>query len=361
MVAQKTPLYESHLAHGGHMVEFAHTLLPVRYVSEHVEHDAVRSSVGVFDISHMGELFVRGADALSMLQYALTNNVEKLAIGHAHYTLMLNSDGGIIDDLIVYRLGEREYLLCVNAANIETDVRHIKNIAKKFNCEVHNASDSYGLLALQGPRAAALLSTLCEQPLPQRFCILELRINTINVLAARTGYTGEDGFEIFIKKENLVEIFNLLLDHGRSFDIKPCGLAARDSLRLEAGLMLHGQDIDETTTPLEASLMFAVALHKKEFIGKAALSHQKSNGIKRKLIGFKLLDRGLARHGYNVIANDGASIGVVTSAGYNSLNKLSFGLAYVEAYHARNGEEVFISIRDRPCRALVCKTRFLAT
>jgi aminomethyltransferase len=271
MTIKKTALYERHVALGAHMVEFKNTWLPVRFKSEIEEHAGVRNSVGIFDVSHMGEFFVEGPHAQGFLQRLLTNNIERLNVGNAHYSLMLNDNGGIIDDLIVYRLDEERYLLCVNAGNIDRDWHHVREQALRYEpCTITNASNDYAQLALQGPKSAALLSKLCYDALPSRFDIKTMNIAGITALVARTGYCGTDGFEIFVSHMNATSLFDHLCTAGKS-DLTLCGLAARDSLRLEAGLLLHGQDMDETTSPKDAGLLFAVDMNKEYFVGKDML------------------------------------------------------------------------------------------
>jgi aminomethyltransferase len=354
MIPKKTALYQCHLDCKAQMVEFAHTLLPVRYHSEKDEHVAVRHSVGMFDVSHMGEFFIEGPHAHEFLQGLLTNNLDRLVDHQAQYSLLLNERGGIIDDLIVYRLGGQKYLLCVNAANIERDWHHVSSQASLVSGLVFkNASDEYGQIALQGPKAYQLIKSLTDDKIPERFFIERIKISGIDTLTARTGYTGEDGFEIFVANNQAPRLWNSLLDRGQAYEVKPCGLAARDSLRLEAGLLLHGQDMDETTTPLEARLMFAVDMTKPHFIGKDALVKQKAAGLTKKLMGFTMLDRGIARHGFNVFDQHHQEIGVVTSGTFPPQKSYGLGLAYILATHAKAGQEILIDIRGRMAKARI--------
>lgn len=356
MTIKKTPLYQCHLDTMGHMVEFAHTLLPVRYKSEKDEHEAVRQDVGLFDVSHMGEIKVSGTSAASFLQKLLSNNIEKLIDNQAQYTLLLNADGGIIDDLIVYRLKETEFLLCVNAANIEKDFHHIQSLAQKEpDLSITNVSDDYAQLALQGPKASSLLKELTHSELPQRFFIKQIEIAGISTLTARTGYTGEDGFEIFVAPTYAAKLWQTLLDKGASYSLKPCGLAARDSLRLFAGFLLCGQDMDETTTPLEAGLMFAVDLTKPGFLGKQALVKQKALGVPKKLMKFTMLDPGIARHNFAVYDQQNHKIGQVTSGTLIPKKSQAIGFAYIDAAYAHQGCEIGIDIRGRMAKAVLCK------
>jgi aminomethyltransferase len=360
MNAKKTPLYDQHVKQGGHMVEFANTLLPVRYQSETEEYLAVRQAVGMFDVSHMGEFFVSGPDALEFLQDVLTNDVTKLLVGQAQYSLILNGHGGIIDDVILYRLTEGEFFLCVNAANIEKDWHHLALESKKFaQLTLTNASEQFAQIALQGPQAERVLKELVSETLPSRFTISRLAIAGHETWTARTGYTGEDGFEIFLSPIDAVEVWEALLKIGTNYGLKPCGLAARDALRLEAGYLLHGQDMDETTSPGEAGLMFAVSMHKKQFLGKDALLAEQSQGITKKLMGFSLLDRGLARHGFKVFDEHQNEIGEVTSAGFLPQTQRAIGFLYIRSDHAQYGGEVLIDIRGRFVGAKLTKMRFL--
>lgn len=355
MSQKKTALYDSHLALNAHMVEFSSTLLPVRYQSEAEEHKAVREAVGLFDISHMGEFFVSGDDAKAFLQKLLTNNLDHLSDGQAQYTLLCNHDGGIIDDLIVYQLLSNRFLLCVNASNIEKDFKWIeKQVSGRVNLE--NASDEISLIALQGPKTFELLSSIAKEEWPQRFAHRQTFLNGIDCLVAHTGYTGEEGVEIFVKNHEAKALWDLLLERGHEFGIRPCGLSARDSLRLEAGLLLWGQDMDEATNPVEAGLMFAVDLN-KDFIGKNALMAKRAP-LKKKLRGFCLTDRGIARHGCPVLDKNLTQIGVVTSGSFIPEKKLAFGLAYVDE-KTKLGQEVLIDIRGRYCPGIIQKPKFL--
>lgn len=357
MSAKKTALYDRHLALNGQMVEFSDTLLPVRYSSETEEHKAVREAVGIFDISHMGEFFIGGDDKKEFLQKLLTNNLDRLAKDQAQYTLLLNPKGGIIDDLIIYQMPDK-FLLCVNASNIEKDLLWIKEQALGFRVELHNASDDLSLIALQGPKSFELLRSITEEELPKRFYCRQIYLNGIDCLMAHTGYTGEEGVEIFVKNHEAKPLWDLLIERGQAFGIKPCGLAARDSLRLEAGLLLWGQDMDETISPLEAGLMFAVDL-KKDFIGQPALLAQKKLGLSKKLMGFSLKDRGIARHNCSVLDSLGSQIGLVTSGSFLPEKKLAFGLAYLKP-DLKVGQEIFIDIRGRKCPAIIQKPKFLS-
>ncbi|MCA9506855.1 MAG: glycine cleavage system aminomethyltransferase GcvT [Myxococcales bacterium] len=355
MTAKKTPLYNCHQKCGAHMVEFAQTLLPVRYQSEKEEHLAVRNHVGMFDVSHMGEFFVSGNEAEKFLNYTLSNNVEKLKNNQAHYSLMLNINGGIIDDLIVYKISPTNFLLCVNAANIDNDWKWLKGMSSDFDLNLENASDRYAQIALQGPKSIEILQHLCDGPLPDRFHFSQINISSMAVLIARTGYTGEDGVEIFVANDNAQDLWNIFLNHS----VRPCGLAARDSLRLEAGMLLHGSDMDENTTPLEARLSFAVDFSKK-FIGKDALILQKTQGLQKKLFGFRLNERGIARAGFKIFDKHQNQIGKVSSGTWPPSQTQAIGLAFCTATDLKNGDEIYIDIRGRLSKASVAKTKFIS-
>lgn len=354
MSPKTTPLFECHQELGAHMVEFAQTLLPVRYDSEKEEHLAVRNRVGMFDVSHMGEFFISGIKAEEFLNYVLSNNVATLSVNQAHYSLILNHEGGIIDDVIVYKISPQSFMLCVNAANIDCDWHWLQQQSHTFDVKLENASNRFAQIALQGPKTLDILGSLCTEALPKRFHFAEMKVATMPAIVARTGYTGEDGVEIFLSNELARPLWKIVLEHGA----KPCGLAARDSLRLEAGMLLHGTDIDQNTTPLEARLSFAVDFS-KNFIGKEALLEEKRHGLRKILIGFRLLERGIARHGFKILAPDHSVIGEVSSGTWPPNQDCSLGLAYSKQISIKNGDEIFVDIRNRLTRAIVVKPRFL--
>jgi aminomethyltransferase len=352
MIQKKTALFDVHMSLGAKMVEFADYLLPVRYQSEKEEHMAVRKHVGIFDVSHMGEFFVTGKNARLFLNHMLSNNLNRLLQDQAQYSLLLNHDGGIKDDLIVYHIDDDRFLLCVNAVNIKKDFRYFSKESTNFNdVVVENVSEQYAQIAVQGPDSFALIKSTTIYSLPKKFFSKQISIGNIAALIARTGYTGEDGFEIFVHNQDAVQLWNILLDAGRAFFIKPCGLAARDSLRLEAGYLLHGQDIDESTTPLEAGLMFAVDLEKSYFVGKEALLLQKEIGVKKKLVAFKLKEPGIARHGFKVLDTAKHEIGVVSSGTILPQQKTAIGLAYVAIEHTKYSKDCLIDIRGKLAKA----------
>ncbi len=333
--------------------------MPVHYTSIIKEHNAVRNKVGLFDISHMGELKVSGEGVLENLEYLLTNNISSIKIGKAIYTLMCNNDGGIKDDFLVYRIAENEYLLIVNAANIEKDFNWIKDRLDE-KAKVENLSENYGLLALQGPKSEEILEKLTKVDLDgiNYFHFVEDKVADKNTIISRTGYTGETGFEIYCDSNDLVELWEKIDETGQEFGLKPAGLGARNTLRLEKKLCLYGNDIDEKTNPLEAGLNFAVKLDKKDFIGKDKLLEVKEDGIERKLIGFKLIDRGIPRHGYDINKGD-AKIGTVTSGSFSPSLEENIGLGYVEKDEAKIDNEINIIIRNRKVKAKIIKTPFV--
>lgn len=353
-MTKKTPLYHLHVEANVQLVEFAGTLLPVRFNSEKEEHFAVRQRIGMFDVSHMGEILVYGDKAPAFLNWLLSNNIEKLSDNQAHYSLLLNERGGIIDDLIVYKFASNKFLLCVNAANSDKDWEWIKKQGANFEVKLENASENFAQIAVQGPKAIDLLQTLCPVALPERFCFIEGRIKDIPCLIARTGYTGEDGVELFLNPEAAIPMWSILLEHG----VEPCGLSARDSLRLEAGMLLHGNDMDENTTPLEAGISFAVDFS-KEFLGKDALIEQTNQGRKKKLIGFRLEEKGIARHGFLLHHQDGHPIGEVSSGTWPPTQEHAIGLAYITDLSIKTGDAIFVAIRNRMNKAIVVKPRFL--
>lgn len=354
MSPKATPLFQCHQALSAHLVEFAGTLLPVRYDSEKEEHLAVRNNVGIFDVSHMGEFFIHGEEASIFLQQVLTNNIDHLAIHQAHYSLMLNHHGGIIDDLIVYKFSDQRYLLCVNAANIEKDWLWLTEQSESFKVSLDNASDRYAQIAVQGPKAIDLIKSFTHEVLPDRFHFHEMKIAGHFVIVARTGYTGEDGVEIFLENKLARPLWQLFLENGA----KACGLAARDSLRLEAGMLLHGTDMDEETSPFEARLSFAIDMN-KNFIGKEALLNQNKAGLKKRLMGFKLGERGIARHGFKVLNAQQQPIGEVSSGTWPPTQETAIGLFYSRDLGIKVGDTIQIDIRNRLTPAVVVRPKFL--
>lgn len=360
MNTEKTPLYNCHIRANAHMAIFANTWLPMRYESEREEHLAVRFALGLFDVSHMGEFLIEGPKSALFLQKMLTRDIATQKPGTALYALMLNENAGIIDDLIVYCLANERFMVCVNAANRKKDWLWLKAHAKDYNdLTLSDISQDYAQLALQGPKSLALVHTLSSEKMPEHFHCRKMKLADIDCLVARTGYSGEDGIEIFVENRHAETLWELLLLHGQSLGIKPCGLAARDSLRLEAGLLLHGNDMDESTTPLEAGLMFAIDTNNEVFIGKDLLASQQKIGAQKRLVGFRLLERGIARSGFPVLDNDRRLLGTVSSGSWPPTQAFAVGFAYIEAFQAQKGREILIDIRNRLAKARIVGTRFL--
>jgi aminomethyltransferase len=360
MIALKhTPLYETHIKYGGQMVPFVGWEMPLQYKGIIQEHMAVRKNVGIFDVSHMGEVRISGPDALPEVNRLTTNDANKLVDGQALYSTMLNEQGGIVDDLILYRENADNILIVVNAANAEKDFAWICSHLQG-NAEAVDESPFWGEVALQGPRAAELLQPLVSFDLATLpfFTFRHGEIAAVPVIIARTGYTGEDGFEILIPANDAPTIWEALFAAGAEFPLVPCGLGCRDSLRLEARLSLHGNDIDETTTPLEAGLAWVVKMDKGDFIGKDALIKQKAEGLKRKLVGFELVEPGVPRAHYLVTDTQGREIGHVTSGMMAPLLRKPIGLAYVELAYAPVGSELWVIIREKKVKAKVVPTPF---
>lgn len=342
------------------MVEFAGWKMPVQYTGIIDEHNAVRSAAGIFDVSHMGEFKVTGPGAKQFLDRALTNDMEKLQPGKALYNLMLNEQGGIIDDLIVYQSSVSEYLLCVNASNRHKDYGWLLSHTME-DAELTDVSDDTALIALQGPKASAILENVREQKLDglKRFSCMTGRLAGTDCLIARTGYTGEDGFEIFIPWNSAPDIWNALMGAGADVGLKPVGLGARDTLRLEMGYALYGSDIDETTNPIEAGLKWVCALDKSNFIGKNALLKVLDSGPPRCLVGIKLKARGIPRHGMKILASSSdEEIGVVTSGTMSPSLKEPIAMGYVAAEHSAVGNELTLDIRGKRTPAEVVAMPF---
>ncbi len=347
-----TPLYPVYARHGAKLILFGAWELPVQFSGIKEEHLAVRMAAGIFDVSHMGEVRVRGAGALAALQRLTTNDAGRLEPYQGQYSALLDPHAGIIDDIIVYCLAPDDYLLCVNANNTETDLRWIQEQARG-EAEVVDESPSWAQIALQGPAAVAIMQNCTERPeLIRRFMLMPRQVAGVTVLAARTGYTGEDGFEVFIPAASAVEVWNALIQAGAGFGLQPCGLGARDTLRLEMGYPLHGHDISRETTPLEANLEWIVAWDKGNFIGREALLRQKQEGPRKKRIGFVMTEPGIPRDGYRILVQDRA-VGKVTSGTRTPSLPAAVGMGYVPVESSPAGREIMIVIRDRPRRARV--------
>lgn len=356
---KRTPLYQAHTSIGARMVEFAGWEMPVQYTGHIREHTAVREAAGLFDVSHMGEIEIRGADALALVQRISTNDASKLQDNQVQYSTMTDETGGVIDDLLVYRLNGDYFLLIVNAGGTDSDFEWIKDRVSGLNVEVHNTSPAFALLALQGPRAERILQELTDHMLDRipYYWSQRVSVDGVDCRVSRTGYTGEDGFEILCRASDARHLWNRLLVTGSDRGLIPCGLAARNTLRLEAAYRLYGHDMDLTTTPLEAGLGWVVKLAKGNFVGRDALLKQKEEGLKRKLSGFEVLDRAPARDGYPVAVGD-KQVGTVTSGCPSPTLRKNIGLAYIPIEHAVIGTELFIVIRGRNVPARVIETPF---
>ncbi|MEH7885537.1 glycine cleavage system aminomethyltransferase GcvT [Bacillus sp. JJ1609] len=358
---KRTPLFDVYKEYGGKTIDFGGWDLPVQFSSIKEEHEAVRTRAGLFDVSHMGEIEVKGPGSLAYLQKMMTNDVSKLKNGGAQYTAMCYENGGTVDDLLVYKLEEDHYLLVVNASNIEKDFAWLKDHLDA-DVEIDNLSEGMAQLALQGPAAENVLQKLVnEHDLSQigffKFSE-EVDLNGKKALVSRTGYTGEDGFEIYCKAEDVISIWKDILETGKCAGVIPCGLGARDTLRFEANLALYGQELSPEISPLEAGIGFAVKLNKEvDFIGKEALKQQKENGLPRKLVGIEMIDRGIPRHGYPVYKGD-VQIGEVTTGTQSPTLKKNIGLALIDAKETELGNEVEVEIRGKRLKAAVSATPF---
>jgi aminomethyltransferase len=357
---KNTALTEKHISLGAKMVPFAGYNMPVQYEGINTEHATVRNAVGVFDVSHMGEFILKGENALDLIQRVTSNDASKLYDGKIQYSCLPNKTGGIVDDLLVYRIDEKTYMLVVNASNIEKDWNWIQKFNDK-DVEMHNISDQTSLLAVQGPKAADALQSLTDMDLAsmEYYTFKKGKFAGVdNVLVSATGYTGAGGFEIYFENQYADQIWDAIFKAGAEFGIKPIGLGARDTLRLEMGFCLYGNDIDDTTSPIEAGLGW-VTKFTKEFTNSAALLAQKEAGVTRKLVGFEMIDRGIPRHDYVVVDADGTQIGKVTSGTQSPSLQKAIGIAYVAKEFAKEGTEIFIDIRNNKVKAKVVKFPFL--
>lgn len=356
---KNTALTDKHIALGAKMVPFAGFNMPVQYEGVNAEHETVRNAVGVFDVSHMGEFVLRGPNAEALIQKFASNDVSVLFDGKAQYSCMPNGKGGIVDDLIIYRVNANEFFIVVNASNIEKDWNWISSL-NDLGVEMENLSDAYSLLAIQGPKAAEAMQSLTDVNLKDMvyytfthgtFAGIE------NVMISATGYTGSGGFEIYVKNEDVNHVWDKVFEAGADFGIKPIGLAARDTLRLEMGFCLYGNDIDDTTSPLEAGLGW-ITKFTKDFTDSDFLKKQKEEGVKRKLVAFEMIDRGIPRHDYPIQDANGNVIGKVTSGTMSPSMKLGIGLGYVTTENAALESEIFIEIREKGVKAKVVKLPF---
>lgn len=340
------------------MVDFGGWDMPVQYSGIIEEHRAVRTAVGLFDVSHMGEIEIRGPEAARLTDFVTTNAVQKLKLGQAHYSGLLYGHGGFVDDILVHKVADDHYFLCVNAGNQEKDFEHIRSL-NRFKAQVEFASDRYAQLAIQGPKAMATLQKLTPVDLAaiRYYWFADGEVSGTPARIAHTGYTGEDGYEIYVPPAEAERMWNLVMQAGAEFGIKPCGLGARNTLRLEAKMALYGHEIDASVSPLEADLGWIVKLDKGEFTGRDALLKQKESGLKRKLTGFEMRGRGIGRDGYEVFL-DGAAAGWVTSGGPSPTLNRNIGLCYLPTEHAAPGKTIQIMIRNQPVDAVTVETPF---
>lgn len=354
-----TALSKIHEALGAKMVPFAGFNMPVQYEGVTIEHETVRNAIGVFDVSHMGEFLVEGPDALALIQSVSSNDASKLSIGKAQYSCLPNDNGGIVDDLIIYRIKEDTYLLVVNASNIDKDWDWISS-KNTMGATLRNLSDAYALLAIQGPKAVEAMQALTKENLadiPFYSFVVGDFAGIPHVIISATGYTGSGGFEIYCKNSEVEQIWTAVLEAGADYGIKPIGLAARDTLRLEMGYCLYGNDIDDTTSPLEAGLGW-ITKFTKTFTNSEALKAEKTNGVTRKLVGFQLDERGIPRHDYPILNAEGATIGHVTSGTMSPSLKKGIGMGYVPTAYAAPDSKIYIKIRKKTIPATVVKLPF---
>jgi aminomethyltransferase len=357
---KKTALNEAHRKLGGRMIDFGGWDMPVQYTAGTIdEHMAVRQAAGIFDVSHMGEIEVRGPQALALIQQLTTNDASKLADGQIQYSGLTYPEGTFVDDILVHRISPDHYFLCVNASNTEKDFEWIRGGAAEFDAELSNVSANYTQLAIQGPKALEILQPLTDVDLAaiQYYWFTRGSVDGAPAIVARTGYTGEDGFEIYFDPNESERIWNKILESGKPFGILPCGLAARNTLRLEAKMALYGNDIDRTTTVLEADLAWICKLNKGDFNGRERLAEQKEKGLTRKLIGFEVVDKGIARDHYPIFIR-GEEVGMVTSGSHAPYLKKNIGLGYLPIEHSNVGTEFEIDVRGRKLAAQVVRTPF---
>ena len=355
---KQTPLNATHRKMGARMVDFGGWDMPVQYSGVIDEHNTVRNAVGLFDVSHMGEIEVHGPDALKLVNYVSTNNAEKLKQGQAHYSGLLYDHGGFVDDILVHKVDDTHFFLCVNASNQDKDYEHIASM-NRMDARVEFAGDRYAQIAVQGPKAIATAQKLTTTDIAsiKYYWFRDGEAAGIPARIARTGYTGEDGVEIYVAPERAADLWDRLMDAGQEFSIKPCGLGARNTLRLEAKMALYGHEIDASLTPLEADLAWMVKMDKGDFVGRNALAKRQEAGILRKLIGFEMCGRGIGRDGYEVHV-DGQPAGWVTSGGpAPTLNK-NIGLCYLPAAQAEIGRTIHVIVRNQPVEAVTVATPF---
>lgn len=361
MSAKKTPLYDRHMAAGGNVVDYAGWMLPVDYVGLKEEHKAVRENVGLFDVSHMGEFDVKGKEALKFLNYVCSNDFSKAADGQIVYTMLCNENGGIIDDLLVYKYNNEHFLMVPNAANTEKDYNHLIKYVKDYDVEFNNLSDNVGEVAIQGPNSQKVLQKLVDFDLDQikyYHFVDDIDYKGYKLLISRTGYTGEDGFEVYTSPEGIQQVWDDLLEIGKEFELQLCGLGCRDTLRFEASMPLYGNEMGDDISPLEAGLKFAVKFDKDDFIGKAALEKELAEGPKRKIIGLEMEDKRIPRHGYE-IQKDGKTIGVITTGYLSPTLNRRLANVLIDIDEAVIGNEVDVIIRNKVSKAKIISKKFM--
>lgn len=358
----RTALYNRHLSYGGKMVEFAGFEMPIEYSGIVDEHITVREKVGVFDVSHMGEIWVKGSNALPFIQKVTTNDASILEEGKAQYSCLPNGNGGIVDDVLVYRYGSEKYLIVVNASNIEKDWNWL-NSQNDLDAILENSSSSISQLAVQGPKAIDTLQNLTPINLREipyySFLVGELA-GIPDVIISNTGYTGAGGFELYVYNSDVTKLWDAIFSAGKAFGIKPIGLGARDTLRLEMGFCLYGNDIDDRTSPIEAGLGWITKFtDEKQFVDKDLLFKQKIDGVAKRLIAFEMVDRGIPRHGYSIYNDTDDVVGVVTSGTSSPVLKKGIGMGYIEVFNSDVGNEIFIGVRNRKLKAKIVKVPFI--
>jgi aminomethyltransferase len=357
---KETPLAEEHKKLNASMTEFSGWLMPIQYTTVIEEHNCTRNNAGLFDVSHMGEIIIEGREATELLQKTVSRNIEKEKEGEMVLAVICNEKGGILDDLTVYKFNKKKYMLVVNASNEEKDFNWFNKIREEngFKAEIKNVSSKTAKIDLQGPNSQEILQKIIDFDLNEikYYEFKEGKINGINSIISRSGYTGEDGFELYFPWDSAVEIWTELIKHGESHGIKPAGLAARDTLRLECGMNLYGNEMDESKTPLQARYSWVLDLE-KDFIGKKAILEQKEKGVKEKLAGFELIDKGIARHGHKIFKEE-KEIGIVTSGTLSPTLKKALGLSYIKTEFTQIGTEIEIEIREKKRKAKIVKLPF---
>ncbi|NQV78431.1 MAG: glycine cleavage system aminomethyltransferase GcvT [Lutibacter sp.] len=356
---KNTALTHIHESLGAKMVPFAGYNMPVQYEGINIEHETVRNNVGVFDVSHMGEFYLKGKNALALIQKVTSNDASVLVDGKVQYSCLPNANGGIVDDLLVYRINSEEYFLVVNASNIEKDWNWISQ-HNDLGVEMINSSDEYSLLAVQGPLASKVLQSLTKIELAaMKYYTFEIGnfAGIDDVIVSATGYTGSGGFEIYVKNKDAEKVWNAVFKAGADFDIKPIGLAARDTLRLEMGFCLYGNDINDTTSPIEAGLGW-ITKFTKDFVNAEEIKKQKQEGVSKKLVAFKMIDKGIPRHDYPIVNVTGDTIGIVTSGTMSPSLKEAVGMGYVTVENSKIGSEIYIQVRNKNLKAEVVKLPF---